>query len=408
MTDTETGLALGDLVSLDDLAAAIEAGHITRRQHPTLPLSILTYTRTCQYGRHWNPATIACRGLIVEDDTNKVIAWPFPKFFGVLEHDLGHDYAPPLPDGEPFEVYDKVDGSLGIVFWYAGRWRVASKGSFVSEQAKWAQAWVDDHDTAWLIPGTTYLAEIVYPENRIVVDYHGRRDLVLLAAYDITGRELRLPYVTDDWKPIGTVVKTWGKLPLPKLVELAAANQTPDGRPASGMDAEGYVIRFTESGIRAKAKLSEYVRLHKVLTGITERDIWRMLGTRKFADQPAKQVAKSLGCPVSELGALGRGRDPLDALLETVPDEFDAWVRSVAARLEEQVAVLGERAAEEYAAIAHLAGDRGEFARAVQRIDGQAMRACMFLMLDGRPTGLHLWRAIKPEASAPFVADDET
>ncbi|MFF4791888.1 RNA ligase [Streptomyces sp. NPDC001276] len=407
MTDIKTGLALGDLVSLDDLAAAIEAGHITRRQHPTLPLSILTYTRSCQYGRHWNPTTIACRGLIVEDTTDRVIAKPFPKFFGVQEHALGHDYAPPLPTDEPFEVYDKVDGSLGIVFWYAGRWHVASKGSFTSEQAQWAQAWIDDRDTAWLIPGTTYLAEIVYPENRIVVDYHGRRDLVLLAAHDITGRELRLAYVTEDWKPIGSVVKTWGQLPLAQLLELAAANQTPDGRPASGMDAEGYVIRYA-SGLRAKAKLSEYVRLHKVLTGITERDIWRMLGIRKFGDQPAKLVAKTLGCPLTELGALGCGRDPLDALLETVPDEFDQWVRRVAERLEEQASVLSERAAEEYAAISHLAGDRGEFARAAQRIDGQAVRACMFLILDGKPADLHLWRAIKPEASAPFVADDET
>jgi RNA ligase len=398
--------SLDQIIPPADLDAAIQAGHITRRQHPTLPLSIYTYTRAAQYERAWTPATLRCRGLITDDKTGEIVAWPFPKFFNVGEHAYGNEYAPPLPEGEPFEVYDKVDGSLGIVFWYAGRWRAASKGSFVSEQAVWAQRWIDDRDTSALWPGATYLAEIIYPGNRIVVDYGQREDLVLLAAYELDGTEIPLRTAAVDWLEIGSVVRSWPALPLAELLKLAEANTRPDGQPTTGMHAEGYVIRYA-NGLRAKAKLAEYVRLHKVLTGITERDIWRYAGMQIFADQPPKLVAKALGCPVSEVQALADGgRGPLDALLEQVPDEFDAWVRRVTDGLEEQAAVLSERAAEEYAAIAHLAGDRGEFARAAQSIDGQAVRACMFLLLDGRPTGLHLWRAIKPEASAPFVADD--
>lgn len=398
---------LDTLIPSDDLAAAIEAGHVSRRQHPALPLSIYTYTRAAQYSRAWTTATLRCRGLIADDKTGEIVAWPFPKFFNVGEHDHGFDYAPPLPVDEPFEVYDKVDCSLGIVFHYDGRWHVASKGSFTSEQARWAQAWLDEGDTFLLTPGVTYLAEIIYPENRIVVDYGRRRDLVLLAAFDATGREIRLSYAAPDWRDIGTVVRSWPAMPLPELLKLTEANARPDGQPASGMHAEGYVIRYA-TGVRAKAKLAEYVRLHKILTGISERDIWRMLGMQKYADQPPKLVAKALGCTVAEVNALADAdRGPLDALLETVPDEFDAWVRSVVSRLEEQAVVLAERVTEEYARIAPLAGDRGEFARAAQGINGQAVRACMFLKLDGRPVDLHLWRAIKPEASSPFVSDDE-
>ncbi|MFJ1650060.1 RNA ligase [Streptomyces sp. NPDC088337] len=399
---------LDELIPPAALAAALDAGHVSRRTHPELPLSIYTYTRTAQYARAWNEATIRCRGLIVDDKTNQVIAWPFPKFFNIAEHDLGHDYAPPLPTNEPFEVYEKVDGSLGIVFWYAGRWHVASKGSFISEQAQWAQAWLDERSTGWLIPGTTYLAEILYPENRIVVDYRGRRDLVLLAAYDITGRELRLPYVTDDWKPIGTVVKTWGQLPLAQLLELAAANQTLDGQPASGMDAEGYVIRYAESGLRAKAKLAEYVRLHKVLTGITERDIWRMLGMQRFAGQPPNLVARAIGCNTAEITTLAAtDKGPLDALLETVPDEFDTWVQKVVAALDEQAAALSGTIHAAYHDIAHLGDDRGVFARAAQALDHPTVRSAMFHMLDGKPTELLVWKAIRPTATDPFKTDDE-
>ena len=395
--------ALHDLIPADELTAALDAGLITRKTHPHLPLSIYTYTRTAQYSRAWTTATLRCRGLIVDDTTGEVVAWPFPKFFNVGEHGHGNAYAPPLPD-EPFEVYDKVDGSLGIVFHYDGRWHVASKGSFASEQAMWAQARISTSDTGRLKPDITYLVEIIYPENRIVVDYGDRQDLVLLGAYNSKGEEGRLSWVDNDWKPIGSVVRTWPALPLAELVKLTEANTRPDGTPTSGISTEGYVIRYA-NGLRAKAKLSEYVRLHKVLTGITERDIWRMAGMHKYADQPAKHVAKALGCSVAEITAHGAGQSPLDALLDAVPDEFDQWVKSVAARLEFRARTLHARVTAEYAAIAHLGADRGEFARAAQRIDDPAVRAAMFQLLDGKPVGLHLWRAIRPENVAPFVDD---
>jgi RNA ligase len=397
---------LAQLIPPADLAAAIETGLVTRKPHPTLPLSIYTYTRTAQYSRAWTTATIRCRGLIADDETGEIVAWPFPKFFNTGEHGQGNDYAPPLPADEPFEVYDKVDGSLGIVFHYDGRWRVASKGSFTSEQALWAQAQISTSDTSRLKPDVTYLCEIIYPENRIVVDYGDRQDLVLLGAYNSKGEEGRLSWVDNDWKPIGTVVRTWPALPLAELIKLTEANTRPDGSPTSGISTEGYVIRYT-SGLRAKAKLAEYVRLHKVLTGITERDIWRMAGLQKFADQPPKLVAKALGCAVGEVTAAGTGPSPLEALLDAVPDEFDQWVKSVAARLEFQARQLDARVTREFDALAPYRHDRGTFARWAQQIDDPAVRACMFLMLDGKPNGLHLWRAVRPEHVAPYIADEE-
>jgi RNA ligase len=186
-------------------------------------------------------------------------------------------------------------------------------------------------------------------------------------------------------------------------VKLAEANSRPDGSPTSGISTEGYVIRYA-NGLRAKVKLAEYVRLHKVLTGITERDIWRMIGLRKFADQPAKLVAKALGCPAGEVGAATG--DPLAALLDAVPDEFDQWVKSVAARLEHELTMRQAAVEMAYTGISNLASDRGAFARAVQTISDPGTKAAMFLRLDGKPTGLHLWRSIRPESVAPYTQDD--
>ncbi|MFE1412803.1 RNA ligase [Streptomyces sp. NPDC058746] len=396
-------LTLHDLLPAQALDHAIEAGHVTRKTHPELPLSIYTYTRTAQYEHVWNEVTTRCRGLVADDDTGAVVALPLPKFFNVSEHESGRPYAPALPD-EPFEVYDKVDGSLGVVFHYAGRWNVASKGSFISAQATWAQRRLNGKDTAGLRPGTTYLAEILYPGNRIVVDYGDRRDLVLLAAYGADGTEVPLAEAAAHWEGIGSVVTVWPAMPLDELMALTASNTLPGGTPASGIDAEGFVLRFA-SGVRAKAKLAEYVRLHRVLTKVTERDIWRAHGIQRFAGRPVKQLAQGLGCTAAEIEAWG-GK-PLDALLDQVPDEFDAWVREMIARFEDEAERRGRAVEEAYAGLAHLAADRGAFARAVKELPDRAIRPAMFLRLDGKPTDLVVWRFIRPEASDPYTNDEE-
>ncbi|MFF9011519.1 hypothetical protein ACF09C_00885 [Streptomyces sp. NPDC014870] len=161
--------------------------------------------------------------------------------------------------------------------------------------------------------------------------------------------------------------------------------------------------------MRAKAKLSEYVRLHKVLTGVTERDIWRSHGIQRFAGTAVKRLAQGLGLSVAELGGVtSAGGRPLDALLEQVPDEFDAWVRGVVARLEDEAAARERALDEAYKCVAPLADDRGAFARAVKTlpVDPQ-VRSALFLRLDGRPTDLYVWRSIRPEAADPYTTDPE-
>ncbi|MFF0274306.1 RNA ligase [Streptomyces sp. NPDC004330] len=400
---SQATLTLHDLMPSEELAAALADGHVTRKRHPELPLSIYTYTRACQYAQHWNRATTRCRGLVADDATGRIVALPLPKFFNVSEHAAGRPYAPPLPD-EPFELYDKVDGSLAVVFHYDDRWHAASKGSFTSAQATWAQRRLDAADTAGLEPGVTYLAEILYPGNRIVVNYGERRDLVLLAAFGRDGTEVPPAEAAAGWRPLGSVVRTWPAMGLAELVALTESDTLPGGHRATGTDAEGFVLRFA-SGLRAKAKLAEYVRLHKVLTGVTERDIWRGHGIQRFAALPAGEVAKGLGCSVAEVEA--DGGKPLDALLEQVPDEFDAWVREVVSGLETAAAEREQAVEDAYAHLAHLAGDRAAFARAAAEVPDRGLRAALFLRLDGRPTDLLVWRGLRPEASDPFAHDQE-
>ncbi|MFF5704961.1 RNA ligase [Streptomyces sp. NPDC012794] len=399
-------LTLHGLLPAQELTQAIDAGHVTRKQHPELPLSLYTYTRAAQYEQIWNGVTTRCRGLVADDETGAVVALPLPKFFNVGEHASGRPYAPALPD-ETFEVYDKVDGSLAVVFHYADHWHAATRGSFTSAQAAWAQRRLDTRDTTALVPGVTYLAEIVYPQNRIVVDYGDRRDLVLLAAFRLDGIEVPLAEAAGHWQGIGSVVKVWPAMPLDELLALADSSTLPGSVPATGTDAEGFVLRFA-SGVRAKAKLSEYVRLHKLLTGVTERDIWRSHGIQRFAGTSVKRLAQGLGFSVAELdGIRSKGGRPLDELLEQVPDEFDTWVREVIAGLEAAFARHEQAIDEAFDSLAHLAGDRGAFARAAKEIPDGRIRSAMFTRLEGRGTELVSWRAVRPEAADPYTTDEE-
>ncbi|MET9615946.1 RNA ligase [Kitasatospora indigofera] len=374
MTPVTTRPTLDDLFDAADLAAAIEAGHVTRKPHPTLPISIYTYTPICQYGHVWTPVTMRCRGLIADDASGEVVALPFPKIFVTAMHGL-HDFAPALP-AEPFEVFEKADGSLAIVFHHAGRWHAASKGSFISEQARWAQQVLDRSDTSGLDVGLTYLAEAIYPGNRIVVDYGARQELVLLAAYrPADGTEEPLAAAAEHWAPIGPAVRSWGLgSDVAELEKRVATDTGMDGGQVGGTQEEGYVIRFA-SGVRAKLKLTAYLALHRLYTGTNEKTVWE---------------------------ALAAGRDP-GTLFDRVPDEFRDWVEQIADRQRAQAAEFVARAEADFALIP--AGlDRKSFAAEAKK---SRMTAAMFRLYDGRDVLDMAWRAVKPRGDAPFKTDDE-
>lgn len=365
---------LNELLDPGELTAAIEQGHVTRKPHPDLPLSILTYTPACQYTAAWTSVTIQCRGLVINHETGEIIAWPFPKFFNIEEHELGRPYAPPLPKDEPFTMQAKADGSLAIIFHYDGRWRAASKGSFTSDQAQWAQKWLDSHDTSRLNPGRTYLAEMIYPDNRIVVDYKGEETLKLLAVYDSNGSEI----VADSWSEEdvwlgmgGSVVPRYGTVNLSKILFRAKRNQTFTGQPLTGTSAEGYVLRY-ESGLRVKVKFPEYVRLHGIITGLTERSVWELL----------------------------KDGQSLKPLLDVLPDEYHDWLTKTVDRLREQA---HDRAVEILCAVSStgLPADPAAFAPlAAASGHGGAMTAVHEALYH------NAWAATKPEAIGPYSTEE--
>lgn len=223
-------------------------------------LSLFCYTNRCVYHRLWNSWNILARGLILDRSNRQVIATPFPKFFNYGE------LSQTIPD-EPFEVYEKLDGSLGIAYYYQDNWHIATKGSFDSSQANWGTEQLRLLDLAHLKPGTTYLFELVYPDNQIVVKY-SFEGLILLAAYDADGYELIYAYLTE------LAEKLWINLAF--QLDTDAIKTILEQASNLDRNSEGFVIRFA-NGLRLKIKGSEYCRIHKLISGVTPLGIWESL-----------------------------------------------------------------------------------------------------------------------------------
>jgi len=250
-------------IPFDDLLAGLEAARAQRAVYARGDgngLLLWCYTPRCVYDSLWSESAIIARGLIVDPARKRVLATPFPKFFNLGEQ--GDDF----PE-RPFEVFEKLDGSLIILFHDGDRWRTATKGAFDSSQAAWAAEHLSRLDLSALDKGTTYLTEAIYPENRIVIPYD-ETGLVLLAAYDADGYEL-------SHADIGDVA---ARLSWRAAARYAFASQTDLMLRAAELPRteEGFVVRF-DDGLRLKIKGAEYRRIHALISRVTPLAVWEAM-----------------------------------------------------------------------------------------------------------------------------------
>lgn len=294
---------------VDGLNHARSLGHVHRRVNAANTLQLFVYTPRCVYEDGWDEFSLMARGLIIDESAGLVVATPFPKFFNVGER---HGDVPDVP----FEAFEKLDGSLIIVFHHGGRWQAATKGAFDSEQAVWAQERLDSADLSSLVPGTTYLLEAVYPENRIVVRYE-EPALVMLAAYDIQGAELTYKDILTCCRALGwRAARRYEFSAIADIVRLAA------GLPR---DDEGFVVRFS-NGSRLKLKGAEYRRIHALISRCTPIAMWE---------------------------AMAAG-DDMAAIRRDIPEEFWADFDDIVRLLNENYRALEAQVVELAASVAQL------------------------------------------------------
>jgi len=323
---------------------------ITMRKHPTRDLVVYNYTAFAQSLKihEWSPALCDCRGLIL-DGAGRVVGRPFRKFWN---YDQVSDKIPNLP----FTVWEKLDGSLGIICNHRGKLVVSTRGSFESYQAKWAEKWLEEKLPGWVpMAGLTYLVEIIYPENRIVVDYGGAQTLKLLAVMEADGTENLAMFYAEKWD------KARG---LPPNTLSSAIGPDPLNEP----NKEGYVVRWA-NGFRAKIKFAEYVRVHRLITQVSTRSIWELLRAGKSTQE----------------------------LVDRVPWDFKKWVTG---EIDRQL--IGHAHIEITARLAFSkAGPFSTRKSYAEWAKKQQFPGVLFALYDGKPIEDPIWKMVEPRSLSP-------
>lgn len=350
---------LYELFSIKDYLELKTEGYVREQQHPYFDLSILNYTEKAQFDGLWNDVTSQCRGLIVNSH-DKVIARPYDKFHNYSDAD--NQYL-----DSPATITDKMDGSLGIYWEYNGDYGIATRGSFTSDQALHGTYLMKTRYKSFLNEmgaDLTYLFEIIYPENRIVLNY-GFDDLVLLGARDIQEGYTVPPESLTEWR--GRRTTTF------RYKTLREALEAPQR-----VNAEGYVVSFPHNEHRIKIKQADYIALHKIVTGLTKRRVWENMKAGKT----------------------------LEEMCGIVPDEWHDWLKKVYKEIVMNFRVHEVSIDSDYRQIRkQLDKDFGkdmwsrkDFAELAMIPDWSNYPGFMFMLLDGRDIDSKVYDLVRPEA----------
>lgn len=333
------------------LKAHVAVGNVRVQTHPDFPeLAIANYTETCAFNRNWDDVTRLTRGLIWNMDTNEVLARPFPKFFNFDEKE-----APRILDDQIVYAWDnKYDGSLGVMYQRPdGEYALATRGSFASDQAILGTELLRERKDFGLMQemceaGFTPLFEICGPDNRIVLQY--KENFLALLGF---------MHVADGWhQPANPQYdkRTMRSL----LMDLSRTN------------AEGWVVWKTAYEA-VKIKQADYVELHRIVTGLSKKEVWRQLRAGTYS-----------------------------SLIERVPDEWFDWVEQIAEDLRATFIHYHEVATIHYRKIAIMQSVGGEpYSRKDQAAYINStlkpeFRGLVFSLLDGKDISDAIWRMLEP------------
>jgi RNA ligase len=266
-----------------------------------------------------------------------------------------------IKNNEPYTVQEKMDGSLGIIYYYDGKWNVATKGSFTSDQAIKATEMLKKYNLSSVPTNLTLLVEIIYPANKIVVKYD-EENLVLLTVVDnSSGYEF---YNTKN-----TTIPTIEQFTTPKtfnytIPEMIALQKT------IPKDEEGFVVRF-ENGLRVKIKGEEYLRIHKMIAHMSPISFWEVMVNGKVPT----------------------------TYLEQLPDEFRDEFRPIIEQLEKQYKDVLDETVQEFLSIPDKTS-RKTIGLYLKDNPGKHARA-MFSLLDSHNEALEwcIMKQIYPKAN---------
>jgi len=349
MLDPQQYLTENNLWDLDTLKQHAEQNSvqvIESRDYPFLVM--LHYKNDCVWDNNWSTFARMCRGLILDMHDQKILAYPFDKFFNMDQvPETSYDI---LKDKKEFEVSEKLDGSMILVFQdpSTGEYVATTKGSFESDHGKFATSILPESikDPKW-VEEYTLMFELISREFRIVIDYKAKgypEGLYLIGARERhTNRLLTYAEVAELAPQLGLqCMKTYQFESLDQLIE-----KTKD----LPMSEEGFVLRYPD-GLMIKVKGAAYLKAHRFISCLSDKNI--LEAVKEGVEEP---------------------------FIEICPDEFQAEVIAKIAYFKERKLDLLNQCYK-YFAEAPKTNGRKEFAIWVNQNVKSSLKGCLFQLFD--------------------------
>lgn len=339
-----------DYYAKEGLLSAIQNGSLT----------LYNYTNETVWTGQWHHHTLTARGLVL-DDTGRVIFRCIPKFFNLNERPETHIEA--MPNETP-ELADKLDGSMVGVFFdpYTSRWRAITRGSWDNVQTQFAYKWLEINSSK-LDKDFSYTFEVTAPWNRVVLAYPDERMTLIGIIHTESTEDWSYSRIAEFAADRGLLSVPFWNRPINEI----------DLEDPSVLNQEGYVARFS-NGFRVKLKFSQYMHLHKILTGLSVKGIWESLSTNT-------QIT-----------------------LDRVPDEFMDWFDEQKCRFQDEYRKYEGEARQIFESTPKCES-RKEYAAYFTKHGW--LTPVLFNMLDGHDYSGIIWKRIRPVGHKVFKVDQQ-
>ena len=213
--------------------------------------------------------------------------------------------------------------------------------------------------------------EIIYPENRICVDYGDTRELVLIGILENETRKEK-----DIYDAEFDYIEEQG-------LRRATCYDCEDWRDAlkifDGVEnVEGVVVHFTKSDFRVKMKIEWYKKLSYLMSYFTKKSVWKLI----------------------------RDGKNMDEYLEDIADEFYDTLKGYVAELwDEYNAILDGYKAKERMFVKHLSDKWGDeeisrkklYMELVQFFGTKDDVASVLAIIDEKDMFPYIWKRIEPK-----------
>lgn len=218
----------------------------------------LNYDQIESSKHKYHPIVRECRGIILENGSYEIVAATFQRFFNLGEQ----PEVDKLFDWEKATVDEKCDGSLIMLYFYKGKWSVATRGSFATgivsnlSPLTWRELFlstVNQDRFEVLCTDYTYVFELMSFLNMVVVKHEKTHSKLLGIFSNSTGEEIL------DYEYQKTIANELG-IEVPKRFDFTDISSLLKYIGEQTYSFEGVVAKVGDHRIKVKNPL--YVAVH--------------------------------------------------------------------------------------------------------------------------------------------------